>query len=526
MLRPFLSGAENMLIAVWIGAAFAAGLVTRQFGLPSLVGFLAAGFGLKAAGFEADETLLTLSEIGVVLLLFTVGLKVRLQNVLRPDVWGTTLLHLVIVGGLVALTLNQFMSLQTAAVAILACSFVFSSTVAAAKMLEERRELRAFHGRMAIGILIIQDLIAVGILALAEGQGRLSLWSFAVLGIIALRPLFLRLLDWLGHGELLVLYGIVLALGVGGLAFEELGLSAELGALFMGTMLADHPKANELGDVLWGLREFLLVGFFLSIGLTALPTWELLGISLLLILTLPLKAGLLFGLLMLFGLRARTAFLAALSLASFSEFGLIVIGDAVQAGLVDPSWLVVAAITVSLSFALAAPVNQLAHPIYQRIGDWLEKLETRRRHPDDQPVSLGSAEVVVVGMGRVGTAAYDHLQAAGYAVVGLDSDPGKLQRHLAAGRKTVFADAEDPGFWHRLTVERVRVFMFALPDVESKVIATRQLRASGYQGMISATHAYPEECALIQAAGANVTYNNYVEAGAGFASHTCEELLK
>ena len=308
------------------------------------------------------------------------------------------------------------------------------------------------------------------------------------------------------------------------LLFELVGLSPELGALVLGSMLADHPKAKELSDVLWGVKEFLLVGFFLSIGLTGLPTLETLGAALLLILALPLKGALFFGLLLLFGLRARTAFLTALGLTTYSEFGLIVIAEAVAGGTLDEYWLVVAALSVSLSFAIAAPLNRVAHELFGRFSRQLEKLESSRRHPDDQPVSLGSAELVVVGAGRIGTAAYDHVHAAGLPVAALENDPGKLQRSRAAGRKVVFADAEDPGFWHRVNLGRVRAVMLTVPDVESKVLAAEQLRAAGFQGLISTTHAYPDECERIVAAGADVAYNNSTEAGVGFASHTCAAL--
>jgi Trk K+ transport system NAD-binding subunit len=134
------------------------------------------------------------------------------------------------------------------------------------------------------------------------------------------------------------------------------------------------------------------------------------------------------------------------------------------------------------------------------------------------------AEVVIVGMGRIGTAAYDHVSQAGLAVAGIENDPSKLQQHLAAARRVVFADADDPGFWHRLHLERVRAVMLALPEVESKVMATEQLRAAGFRGLISTTHAHPDECARIVAAGADVAYNNFTEAGVGFASHTCAAL--
>ena len=512
-----------MQFAIWIAGAFVAGLVARQLGLPPLVGFLAAGFGLRALGYEADAFIGHLSEIGVLLLLFTVGLKIRLLSLIRPEVVGAGLGHLALVGGGLSLLILGISSISTTPAIVLGLALGFSSTVVAAKMLESRREQRSFHGRVSIGILVIQDLVAVAILATVGGHAPTP-WAFALLGLIALRPLFARALEWIGHGELLVVYGGVLALAVGGFGFEQFGLSPELGALVMGTLIADHPKAKELGDALWGLKEFLLVGFFVYIGLSALPTWEILGLSLLLTLLLPVKAVLFLLLLLLFGLRARTAFLASLALASYSEFGLIVTQFGVEEGLLDSEWLIAAALTVSISFAIVAPLNRNAHSLYERYGRVFERFESRRRHPDDQPVSLGSAEVIVVGMGRIGAGAYDHLQRQGFPVAGLENDPGKLQANRAAGRRVVFADAEDPGFWHRLNLDRVRAVLLALPDLEGITLASQQLRLRGFQGLISATHRYADDRARILAAGADVAFNSYAEAGLGFATHTCESL--
>src|SRR5699024_9842664 len=148
----------------------------------------------------------------------------------------------------------------------LGLGLAFSSTVFAAKALEEKSEIGAFHGRLAIGILIVQDLVAVGMLVIAEG-GALSLWTLPfLLCIPLLRSPLKHILTWSGHSELLLLYGLLIALG-GSHAFGSMGLSTELGALIAGMLLADHTRAKELSKTLWGLKEAFLVGFFLQIGL-------------------------------------------------------------------------------------------------------------------------------------------------------------------------------------------------------------------------------------------------------------------
>jgi predicted Kef-type K+ transport protein len=469
------------------------------------------------------HTAIELGEVGVWLLLFTVGLKLRFRSLVRPEVWGTAVLHMVISGGVAALLVKAQLGLTWPMAWLLGAAFAFSSTVLAAIVLEPRKELRAFHGRVAIGILILQDLVAVALLG-TGAQMSPSPWAVLLLALPLAKFLLDRLVSITGHGELLPLLGVLLAVAVGGFGFRALGLSPELGSLVLGAMLASHARAGELGSALWGMKEIFLVGFFLSVGLTGTPTLETLIGAGLLMLVLPLKAALFFFLLLAIGLRARSSFLAALSLASYSEFGLIVMQFGVREGLLSPDWLTLAAVAVAGSFVVAAPLNRIAHRLFADSEAFLQRFELSRRHPDDEPVSVGSAEVLVVGMGRVGSGAYRYLKDLGLQVVGLDSDIAKVEKHLGEGSRVLYADAEDPELWHRLRLDRVRAIMLALPDLEAKLIASRQLRLRGFRGLIAATYVFEEERAPILAAGCDVAYNYFSEAGTGFAAHTSNAL--
>jgi len=518
--------------ALWLALAFLLGLFSRYLGLPALVGYLVAGFALNALGQHGSALLDQVAHAGVLLLLFSVGLKLRLQSLARPEVWGGGLLHLTISGGLLSLGFLAVLTLPVGLALVLAITLGFSSTVLAAKVLEEKAELRAFHGRLAIGVLIIQDLAALALMAFA-GAAALSPWALLVLGLPLLRPLVARFLDWSGHDELLVLYGLALALVVGGLGFEHLGLGSELGALLLGVLLVGHPKAMELSRAVWALKEVLLVGFFLQIGLLGWPSLATLGGAVLLTLLLPLKAALFFFILIAFRLRARTAFLTALALTSYSEFTLIVVQFMVNNGQLAADWLVLLALAVALSFVITAPLNRFAHGLYERLETRLARFERPEHHPDEQPVSLGSTQILIIGMGHAGAAAYDFLKKRQNVpdhphkvrmVSGIDSDLVKVERHVHAGRRVVYADAEDPGFWHRLRLDGLKAVILAMPDSEAKQIAARQLRRHGFQGLISAISTHPEEAALLKAAGADLTFLAFNEVGVGLAEHVWEAL--
>ena len=129
-------------------------------------------------------------------------------------------------------------------------------------------------------------------------------------------------------------------------------------------------------------------------------------------------------------------------------------------------------------------------------------------------------------MGRVGSGAYDYLREQRREnIVGIDSDPAKIESNVREGRRVAYADAEDPSFWHLLNIDRLRAIMLAVPDLQAKVSAAARIaHARGYRGLLSATHLYPEEREPIIEAGCDVTYNYYTEAGVGFARHTYETL--
>ncbi|MEM6481388.1 MAG: cation:proton antiporter family protein [Pseudomonadota bacterium] len=503
-----------------VGAAFVLGLVVKPFGLPPLVGFLAAGFLINGLGpfvgipSATGPILDYLANLGVLILLFTVGLKLKLKQIGEPHVVGTALLHFAL-SILLVTPVARLLFIDDWTVALLiGIGLAFSSTVLAAKMLESKREMGNFHGRAAIGILIVQDIIALVVLAVFSGKVP-GPWALLIFATPLLRPLLHRVLDFAGHDEVLVLAGLALAFVIGGYGFEIIGLKGEIGALVMGLLLSSHPRASELSNSLWSLKEVFLVGFFLSIGMAGLPDWNALWFAIVMGLLLPLKGTLFFILLIAFRLRARTAFLSALSLTAYSEFGLIVAAGIPAA----EAFLVPLAIAVSVSFLVAAPLNRAAHPLYERFEPWLERFELSTRHPDEQPTDLGDADTLIFGMGRTGTATYEQMVSQGFNPVGLDADTYTAAAHADAGRNVVFADAEDSNFWKTVDLGSIRAAVLAMDDLEAKLIAARMLRKKGFKGSIVSHALHEEHVELIKEAGANQTYLTMQEAGRSLANH-------
>jgi predicted Kef-type K+ transport protein len=520
---------------IWITIAFFLGFAARQVGLPPLVGFLAAGFVLNGIGVEGGETLDIIADLGVTLLLFSIGLKLQIRSLLEPKIWGTGTIHMLItvalfgavIFGLSLTGASLFGSLDSKLSVLIAFALSFSSTVFAVKVLEEKGEMAALHGRVSIGILIIQDIVAVIFLTFSMGKIP-SLWALPLLAMLpVIRYLLKAMLSRCGHGEVLILAGMFIGLVAGAAAFDLVGLKADLGALIVGMLIADHPKASELAKSLMGFKEIFLVGFFLTIGLSGAPTLEALGIATLLTLVMPLKVALFFFLLTRFKLRARTSLLTSLSLANYSEFGLIVGAVGTANGWIGSEWLVVMAIALSMTFVLAAPLNTAAHSIYSHMAGRLKPFETETRLPEEEPIDPGDAKIVIFGMGRIGTGAFDVMQTRyGGEVLGVDFDSEVVQEHQQAGRNVIQGDPMDVDFWERIETRRrkVEIAMLAMSSqTENKEVAGH-LKSFNFPGRLAAIARFDDEVEALKEAGVDAAFNVYGEAGAGFAEHVFRQI--
>jgi glutathione-regulated potassium-efflux system ancillary protein KefC len=514
---------------LWVAAAFVFGAIAGRVGLPPLVGFLVAGFVLKGFGIDGGDFLARVSDIGVTLLLFTIGLKLKFKSLAKTEVWAGGPLHMLITiaffgCGILILGIWQvpyFDHLQWQSCLLVAFTLSFSSTVFAVKMLEQKKETASKHGVVAIGILIMQDVIAVIFLAFSSGKIP-SLWAAALIpALFILKPLAGKFVRRCGHGEMLILFGILMTLA-GYRSFELVGLKGDLGALIFGMLLASNPAAHELSERLLGFKDLLLVGFFLNIGMSGLPTPAGFAVALGLAVAMLLKPVAYFFLLTRFRLRARTSMLASFSLANYSEFGLIVGAISVSKGWLGTEWLIIIAIALSFTFIIAAPLNSAAHRMYTRLAPTLKHFETAKRLLEDRPIDSGNAQIVIIGMGRIGASAYDAIQERyGDVVLGIDFSLDNVKAHQALGRNVVYGDAEDSDFWERVEPSRSRVHtvMLALPNVEASAFAVRQMHQRGYKGRIAASVRYEDEIPVLQKEGVHATYSLYEEAGAGFAEH-------
>ena len=518
---------------LYISAAFLAGFIALRCKLPPLVGFLVAGFTLNSFGFQPTPALTTLADLGVTLLLFTIGLKLDIKTLLNKEVWGGATIHNLLSTALFTLFLlvlkqlglTMFAEMALSQLVLIGFALSFSSTVFAVKLLQEKGELNAKYGTVAIGILVMQDIFAVLFLTISSGKIP-DITAIGLFALPLLRPLLYRILDKAGHGEILVLYAVMLALVAGAGLFEIVGMKPDLGALILGMLMAGHPKASEMAKSLFNLKELLLVCFFLNIGLAESPTLNGMLMALVLMLLLPLKGILYYAVFHLCRYRVRTSMLATLTLFNYSEFGLIVGGVAYKMGLLPGTFLVAMAIAVSLSFLLAAPLNSMSNKLYTEAAKRLKEFDPDRLNCNDKLIDLGNASILILGMGRIGSGAYDELESRyGKQIIGVETRRESVELHRQQQRNVIHGDATDPDFWERVIKNHhIALILLAMPNGTANIYALDQLKTRRFQGKIAAIAKYSDEETQLHQQGIDAAFNIYSEAGSGFARDVCDHL--
>lgn len=483
---------------LYIVAAYLFGLLAQQIKLPPMVGYLLAGFVLAAFGIESSTTLESLADLGVTMLLFTVGLKIRFKNIVSKEIIGGGFLY-TILSTLLFTAVGLAFGYGWVGSLYFGVMLSFSSTVFAAKALDDNDDLGAYYGRVAIGILIIQDIVAVAILGFSGFESP-SIWALGVLALPLLIPVLSRLLNRTGHGELMLVLGVLLALS-GSWLFNEVGLSGKLGALVMGVLIAEQKKSDEIGKVLWGLKEIFLVAFFVQIGLMGLPNGKSVLLVGLLLLLLPLKGLIYFFVLKIFGLRNRTSFWSSSVLLNFSEFGLIAGAGAVSAGILGQEVLALVALLVAVSFVIIGVGYRWMSDIYDNLFSFLDMEKTEKVLPDHLPSCIGNSKFLVVGMGTCGTSTYDFLKRNNKRVIGVDADPNVVADHRKQGRRVIYGNAIDKSFWSKCNLDSLDGISICLPVTDEKLTIIKKLRKIGFKNRIDTYCYYDDEVLALRKAG-------------------------
>ncbi len=526
----FTEMAVLLLLAAAIGAV---GVRLRQ---PLIVAFIAVGIlvGPSVLGWvSANDQVDLLAKLGITLLLFVVGLKLDLHIIrsMGAVALATGLGQVIftsVVGYLIAIALG-FAPITALYIAV---ALTFSSTIIIVKLLSDKREVDTLHGRIALGFLIVQDLVVVlvmiGLNALGDTDGAtLTHAAFAVLvkGSLFLLAVGLvtryglpRLLQLLSHNqELLVLFGIAWAVALATLG-ALLGFSKEVGAFVAGVSLASTPYRDALGARLVSLRDFLLLFFFIDLGarldlsLLGAQLVESLLFSAFVLIGNPLIVMIIMGAL---GYRKRTGFLAGLTVAQISEFSLILAALGLSLGHIDAEAVGLITLVGLITISASTYMIIYSHTLYEWIAPWLKLFERRHPHREQGQGDLpedGVADVILFGMGRYGFGIARTLRGRGSRVLSVDFNPELVRSGDPMGHPVLYGDAEDPEFIATLPYARAAWVICTAREAHVSQTLIHTLRSLGYAGRIAVTAHNAAEIADLQRAGADLVLVPFVDA--------------
>ncbi|WP_029889522.1 cation:proton antiporter [Polycyclovorans algicola] len=537
-------------IALLLLLAALAGAVAVRLKQPVLIAYIVLGIAVGPAGFslvQASAEIHLLSQVGVAVLLFVVGLKLDLHHIRHIGAVAVAtglgqLAFTIFFGfGLVLLLGKSPMEAVYIAVAL-----TFSSTIIIVKLLSDKRELDSLYGRIAIGFLIVQDIAvvvammtmsamsgadedtAIGMVAV-QLAGRLI--AAGALMFVLMRYVLPKLVETMARSqELLLIFAIAWGVGLAALG-EWAGFSREAGAFLAGFSLASTSYREAINARLTGIRDFLLLFFFIDLGaqleLSVLGD-ELLSAGVLSLFVLIGNPLIVMAIMGYMGYRKRTGFLAGLTVAQISEFSIVFVAMGISLGHVGREALGLTTLVGLVTITVSSYMIVYSHRLYEWLAPVLGVFERARpvrelvveasRQPGAEP------RIIIFGLGRYGERLLRQLQARGVPVLGIEFDP-EIVRRLRHQRLPVrFGDGEDPGFIESLPLAGVEWVITSLPLWDANRGLLHALAEGGYRGPIAGVvrdHAHGDQ---LKAAGVTRVMNPYLDAADHAARRFADEL--
>ena len=550
---PFYEITSLLVLAAVVGAM---SLLLRQ---PMIVSFIAVGVLAGPSVFDivqSREKVQLLADLGVALLLFLVGLKLDLKLVRSMGLVSlATGLGQVLFTSVAGFFIGLLLGLDVVTALYVAVALTFSSTIIIVKLLSDKKEVDSLHGRIAIGFLIVQDLVvvlammilsALGINSQNDGDAMARIGTILLNGAVILlfviafirflaTPIVTRIVK---SPELLITFAIGWAALLASMG-SYFGFSKELGGLLAGVSLASTPFRETILSRLSTVRDFLLLFFFIALGMHI--ELELLGsqiypallLSLFVLIGNPLIVMVIMGVL---GYRKRTSFLAGLTVAQISEFSLIFIAMGLELGHVSSEALGLVTLVGLITIALSVYMITYSHMLYDFLepvlGIFEKRFPTDERTQDKDLLETGRYDIVLFGLGRYGSAVAHYLKKDGYRILAVDFNPDEVRRWKKQGFKAVYGDASDQEFIASLplagvqwVVSSVAQYDFlGLTHEDPRIALIDALKQQNYKGKIAVSTQKIDERDSLKSRGADVVFLPFYDAAKRAAERLAEAM--
>ena len=479
---------------VMLGAALVMVLVFRRFGIGAVLGYLIAGILIGPQGFQLisnAETILEFSEIGIILLLFIVGLELapaRLMR-MRQAIFGLGFSQVALCGVALFLLIMATTNFTLAASVAIGLPLALSSTAQVLPMLQSSGRMNTPTGEKTFSILLFHDLSIIPLLTIIaalsrapQEDGGQSGWLTAIYAVIAigglilagrylLQPL-LKVIGRIAERELFIVAGLVAVFGSAAL-MEFIGLSPALGAFIAGVMLANSPYRHELEADIDPFRSLLLGFFFLAVGMmldidvVRENTAFVIGAALALV---AVKIAIIFGLGKLFGMDTYPALAMGMLLSQGGEFGFVLFAEAEKALLIEPE--------ASSLFGAIITISMATTPFLMLLARRFSNGGSKAQAELEDPANADRASVIVVGQGRFGQTVSQMLLGAKIPLTLIDIKPEQIDIHQQFGAKVFYGDGTRVDLLRRAGADQADAIIFCMDDKEFSAEMVRAIAQS------------------------------------------------
>ena len=526
----FSFGSVFSEIACILAIATAVGALALWLRQPLIMAFIIVGILIGPAGLRlvsANEEVELLAELGIALLLFVVGLKLdphEIQSV--GPVAIVAGMGQIIITGILGDVIASLLGFDLISAFYIGLSLTFSSTIIVVKLLSDRQEIDALHGRIALGVLIVQDLVVVVAMILLTAFSEDSQQSLGqeIISVILKGGLFLffiailtryvlpQLLHILASStELLLIFAISWAIALAAMG-DGLGFSKEVGAFVAGVSLASTSYRATIGARLVSLRDFLLLFFFIDLGIHINVSYlgeEILSAIVLSLFVLLGKPLMIMVLMSSRGYRKYTSTITSLSLSQISEFSLIIAALGLDLGHINENVLGLITLVGLITMGVSTYMIMDSHTIYEKLLPIVSQFDRLIPHShqklgDLDTVNVDGVDIILFGLGRYGGSLIKALQGSGLQVLGVDFNPELVREWRKQGLLAFYGDAEDPEFAATLPLNQAKWVISTLPGERIGLTLLHTLEYQKFQGKIALTSHTEREMEILKNAGSDL----------------------
>jgi Kef-type K+ transport system membrane component KefB len=486
-----------------------AGIIGQFLKQPILIMFIVLGILVGPSVLnliQSTEQVELLAEIGISILLFIVGLKLDLKIIQSVGkIALLTGMGQVIFTSVIGWFIGYLLGYSPIHSLYIAIALTFSSTIIIVKLLTDKKEIDSLHGQIAIGFLIVQDIVVILIMIILTGMGQegdhnlvINIALTFVKGI-ALTFGIIIIIRWImkplstfmaKSGELLLLFSVAWALILASFS-HQIGFSSEVGAFLGGVSLASTPFREAISSRLTSIRDFLLLFFFINLGasldltIIGAKVGNAVIFSLFVLIGNPIIVLIIMGIM---GYRKRTSFLAGLTVAQISEFSLLFAAMGLSIGHINEEVVGLITLVGLITIGLSTYLILYSFPIFTFISPILSIFE-RKSIPGKEIHSapLKPANVLILGYGRLGKAIANSLKERNISYLAVDSDPYLVSSLQRKDENIIFGDVEEPDFFEHLQIDKISTIISTIKHVDLDMKVVKELKQMDYQGRIILT---------------------------------------